>query len=159
MSSLWTVNPDGSNLVCQIPFGNKVSHFYWRDESSILISSDVTGKMQFLEFTDGKRDFKPFGAGILPRDGHASFSPDRNWVVCDSYPKNPQRLAELMLYDIRRERKVVLGQFSSEEIFTGDIRCDLHPRWSSDGRLVTFDSVHEGSRQIYLVNVEEIVSA
>ena len=158
LSSLWTVNPDGSNLVCQIPFGNKVSHFYWRDESSILISSDVTGEIQFLEFTDGKRDFKPFGAGILPRDGHASFSPDRNWIVCDAYPKNPQRLAELMLYDIRRERKIGLGQFYSEEIFTGDIRCDLHPRWSSDGKMITFDSVHEDSRQIYLLDVEEIVS-
>ncbi len=158
LSSLWTVKPDGSNLACQIPFGNKVSHFYWRNKRSILISSDVTGKMQFLEFTDGKGDFKPFGAGILPQDSHASFSPDRNWVVCDTYPKNPQRLAELMLYDIKREKKIVLGQFYSEEIFTGDIRCDLHPRWSSDGRLITFDSVHEGSRQIYLVNVEEIIS-
>ena len=158
MSSLWTVNPDGSNLVCQIPFGNRVSHFDWRDESRILISSDVTGEMRFLEFTDGKEDFKPFGEGILPPDGHASFSPDRNWLVCDTYPKNPQRLAELMLYDIRRERKVVLGRFYSEEMFTGDIRCDLHPRWSSDGKTITFDSVHEDSRQIYLANVEGIVS-
>lgn len=47
LSSLWTVNPDGSNLTPQIPFGNKVSHFDWRDESSILISSDVIGEMQF----------------------------------------------------------------------------------------------------------------
>ena len=158
LSSLWTVNPDGSNLDCQIPFGNKVSHFDWRDERRILISSDVTGEMQFLELTDGKGDFKPFGAGILPQDGHASFSPDRNWLICDTYPKNPQRLAELMLYDIKHERKTGLGQFYSEEMFTGDIRCDLHPRWSSDGSLITFDSVHEDSRQIYLVCVEEIVS-
>lgn len=158
LSSLWTVNPDGSNLVCQIPFGNKVSHFDWQNERSILISSDVMGEMQFLEVTDGQRDFKPFGTGILPQDGHASFSPDRNWVVCDTYPKNAQRLADLMLYDIRRGRKVILGQFYSEEMFTGDIRCDLHPRWSSDGRVITFDSVHEGPRQIYLVDVAEIIS-
>lgn len=158
LSSLWTVNPDGSNLACQIPFGNKVSHFDWRDEHRVLISSDITGEMQFLELTDGKGDFKPFGTGILPQDGHASFSPDRNWLVCDTYPNNPQRLAELMLYDIKHKKKIGLGQFYSEAMFTGDIRCDLHPRWSSDGRLLTFDSVHEDSRQIYLVNVEEMVS-
>ena len=63
-----------------------------------------------------------------------------------------------MLYDIERKGKIGLGQFYSEEIFTGDIRCDLHPRWSSDRKMITFDSVHEGSRQIYLANVEEIVS-
>ena len=75
LSSLWTVNPDGSNPACQIPFGNKVSHFDWRDESRILISSDVMGEIQFLEFTDGKGDFKPFGAGILPRTVMRVFRP------------------------------------------------------------------------------------
>lgn len=28
---------------------------------------------------------------------------------------------------------------------------DLHPRWSQDGRTAFFDSIHEGSRQIYAV--------
>ena len=29
--------------------------------------------------------------------------------------------------------------------------CDLHPRWSYDGNVAYFDSIHEGSRQIYSV--------
>ncbi len=32
-------------------------------------------------------------------------------------------------------------------------RCDLHPRWRPDGRAIAFNSVHEGSRQIYLADI------
>lgn len=32
--------------------------------------------------------------------------------------------------------------------------CDLHPRWSHDGETAFFDSIHEGSRQIYAVEVK-----
>lgn len=31
------------------------------------------------------------------------------------------------------------------------LHCDLHPRWSADGRCAFFDSIHEGTRQIYAV--------
>lgn len=32
--------------------------------------------------------------------------------------------------------------------------ADLHPRWSYDGKLAFFDSIHEGSRQIYAVRAQ-----
>ena len=152
-TSLWTVNPDGSDLEMQIPFGYRVSHFDWRTPTRILVSSDILGEMGFVEFTDGLRNFTPLGRGVLPSDGHASFSPDREWLLCDTYPRGPERLAQLMVYNIAENRKIVLGEFHHEEQFVGDIRCDLHPRWALDGKTITFDSVHEGSRQIYLVEL------
>lgn len=152
-TSLWTVNPDGSDLEMQIPFGYRVSHFDWRTPTQILVSSDIGGEMGFVEFTDGARNFTPIGRGVLPNDGHASFSPDRQWLLCDTYPREPERLAQLMVYNIAENRKTVLGKFHHEEQFTGDIRCDLHPRWAPDGKTITFDSVHEGTRQIYLVEL------
>ena len=151
-SSLWTVNPDGTDLEMQIPFGYRVSHFDWKTPTQILVSSDIVDEMGFVEFTDGMRDFKPVGRGVLPNDGHASFSPDRQWLLCDTYPRGAERLAELMLYHIAENRKIILGEFHHDEQFSGDIRCDLHPRWSSDGKTITFDSVHEGSRQIYSID-------
>ena len=152
-TSLWTVNPDGSDLEMQIPFGYRVSHFDWRTPTRILVSSDIVDEMGFVEFTDGSRDFKPIGRGILPNDGHASFSPNREWLLCDTYPRGSERLAQLMVYNIAENRKIILGEFHHEDQFTGDIRCDLHPRWAPDGRTITFDSVHEGSRQIYFLEL------
>ena len=152
-TSLWTVNPDGADLEMQIPFGYRVSHFDWRTPTRILVSSDIVDEMGFVEFTDGARDFTPIGRSVLPHDGHASFSPDRQWLLCDTYPRGPERLAQLMVYNIAENRKIVLGEFHHEEQFTGDIRCDLHPRWAPDGQAITFDSVHEGSRQIYFLEL------
>ena len=156
-TSLWTVNPDGSDLEMQIPFGYRVSHFDWRTPTRILVSSDVVDEMGFVEFTDGMHDFTSIGRGVLPNDGHASFSPDRQWLLCDTYPRGTKRLAQLMVYNIAENRKIVLSEFHHEEQFTGDIRCDLHPRWAPDGKTITFDSVHDGSRQIYLVELPSSV--
>jgi hypothetical protein len=159
VSSLWTVNADGSNLQCQIPFGTKVSHFDWIDEERLLISTDVLGTMQFVAFTDGKQDFAPYGggkvaAGKLPPDGHACFSPDGRWLLYDAFRNGPEyRHALLALYDTQTGDVIKLGEFQHALHFVGDIRCDLHPRWSSDGKCITFDSVHEGERQIYLVEL------
>ena len=93
----------------------------------------------------------------MPEDGHASFSPDGKWIVCDTYPMGHERLSGLLLYNPSSDRKVLLGRFHSEPLFTGDIRCDLHPRWSPDGKTITFDAVHEGRRQIYAVDVSPFV--
>ena len=157
-TSMWTVNVDGTELECQIEFDHHTSHFAWRDPKHIMISTSVSGKMQFVEFVDREKTFVPFGNGNFPSDGHNAFSPDREWVVCDWYPKNEARLAGLMLYNIERDEKIMLGEFHHPEIYTGDIRCDLHPRWSRDGKTITFDSVHGDQRQIYLVDVSDIVN-
>ena len=50
-----------------------------------------------------------------------------------------------------------LGQVYAAPEFTGEIRCDLHPRWSPDGKCVTIDSVNNGDRQIYLADLSGII--
>ena len=39
----------------------------------------------------------------------------------------------------------------------GTLRCDLHPRWNRDGRQVCIDSIHEGNRHMYVLDVPRIV--
>ena len=53
----------------------------------------------------------------------------------------------------------ILGSISQEELaFTrSGLHCDLHPRWSRDGQQAVFDSIHEGTRQIYVAHVGGLI--
>ena len=101
---------------------------------------------------------EPESLPIAPEDdGHACYSPDRRWIVCDTSPGGPNHVSELMLYNVESGVKTTIGEFASEPVFEGDVRCDLHPRWASDGKTISIDAVPDGDRQIYLLDVSEIV--
>ena len=55
-------------------------------------------------------------------------------------------------------RTVEIGDFFVPPAYRDTYcRCDLHPRWRPDGRQLAFNSVHEGTRQIYVIDARNIV--
>jgi Tol biopolymer transport system component len=50
-------------------------------------------------------------------------------------------------------RRVWLGHFHSPKKYTGEWRCDTHPRFSPDGNFVCIDSAHAGGRQMYRIDI------
>jgi hypothetical protein len=92
----------------------------------------------------------------MGENGHCSYSPDRRWVLNDTYP-DAERMQTLLLYEPDTDRRIDLGRFHSPPAFSKDIRCDLHPRWSRDGCQISFDSVHDGTRQLYVMDVADVV--
>ncbi len=88
----------------------------------------------------------------MTRDGHCSYLPDKEWIVCDTYPGGRDRSQQLYLFNVEREERVDLGVFPAPEAYSGEWRCDLHPRCSPDGKFLTIDSAHGGSgRRMYVV--------
>ena len=66
----------------------------------------------------------------------------------------------LYLYHIPSKRRVILGKFLSPPQYTGEYRCDLHPRANPQGTQVFFDSTHEKlGRQIYKVDIGKVVKS
>jgi len=149
-SSLWTVGTDGSDLKNQLDYTHYISHYDWFDDETILISAGSDSlKTGFYLFHDGKNDLAPFHHDVMPRDGHACFSPNREWVICDTYPDDEFSSATLFLMRMKDGKKFPIGSYFADSLYRGDIRCDLHPRWNQDGSKFTFDSVHGEFRQIY----------
>jgi hypothetical protein len=155
--SVWTVNTDGTDLRCLIEYGQIASHYAWSNAETIMISCDVLGAMQFVSLNIKSREIKPMAIEGFPADGHNAFSPDNLFIICDTYPEGPNRECRLLLHDRTTQQTSHLGSFAHAANIKGNWRCDLHPRWSPDGRTITFDSVHEGTRQIYAVDVSEMV--
>ncbi|MGC9327648.1 MAG: hypothetical protein ACP5I1_08435, partial [Candidatus Hinthialibacter sp.] len=154
---MFTVQPDGENLHC-VNEHNMVSHFIWKNPRQILAwaREPETGDHFYL-YTDQSDEKEIVGAEFLKRDGHCTYSPSGEWILTDTYP-DKERMQNLMLYRPRDGKLVMLGRFYLDKKFTGRIRCDLHGRWSRDGKSVCIDSLHTGKRQMYLLDVGGIVN-
>ncbi|MGF1578064.1 MAG: hypothetical protein ACFCD0_01740 [Gemmataceae bacterium] len=149
---LYTVNPDGSDLSLVVDTG-RVSHFDWKDDTTILAWSQTKKDgRHFYLFEDKTGKATVFMPKALPRDGHCSYSPDRRWLLNDTYP-DELRLQTLMLIRLKDNKRFDVGRYYLPPQLRGPFRCDLHPRWNRDGTKVCFDSAHEGTRQMYVVDV------
>lgn len=134
-----------------------ISHYSWLSDERLLIwgLSKKYGNGYFT-LNIATDDVSRFGAFETYGDGHPSVSPDDRWVVTDTYPDR-SRQRHLILYDRRKDEEIQLGRFFAPFEFDGLARCDLHPRWSPDGTAISVDSVHDGTRKSYIIDVENIV--
>jgi Tol biopolymer transport system component len=154
---LLTLNIDGSDLRC-LADDDLVSHYDWRDEHQLLAWARQRGRGDgYFLFDDANGAAQLIGQGVLTSDGHCSFSPDRRWILTDTYPDGTQHRT-LLLYEWETGERIDIGRYFAPPV-NWEIRCDLHPRWSPDGRQICLDSVHEGSRQMYVLDVAAIVAA
>ncbi len=140
----------------------------------------------FMMITDTEQPIiTPFAQEVITEDGHPMTNPINNdWCINDTYP-NKDGIRTLMLYNFVTNQRIDLGTFKrlmdrpdmtlAEKYFTGvdskilssisqeelaftrsGLHCDLHPRWSRNGQQAVFDSIHEGTRQIYVAYVGEL---
>jgi hypothetical protein len=143
-----TADLAGNDWHVLIPAGY-ASHFHWRDDGVIAFHADGPQGAQLYEITDAAQPaFTAIDPGFFRRDGHCSYSPDRRWMLYDSYPDEAGR-QHLSLYDLRAKSGAELASLDAAPVAISDIRCDLHPRWSPNGGSITLDSTHEGFRAIY----------
>lgn len=154
-SRLITSDIEGRDI-CVLNNDGHTSHYAWKTDEKILSYSthEDTGTHFYL-YRDQTEEKSIVGREILMEDGHPSFSKDSSTILLDTYP-NIIREQKLYLYNINNENTISLGSFFSSLKYTGDVRCDLHPRWSSDNRYVCIDSVHNGVRAMYVVDTQGI---
>jgi hypothetical protein len=124
------------------------------DESFIVWAEHPSSGKKFYLIHIGSRKIRVVGDGQLVQDGHCSFSPDRKWLITDTYA-NQYDLRALILFKLLDEKRVDLELLKSPKNMPAEIRCDFHPRWSPSGSYLCIDSLHEGTRQMYIIDIEK----
>lgn len=157
-SRLLTANIDGTDLY-NVSDHDMVSHCTWKNDRQILAwARHPSHGDRYYLYTDQTNDCRVVGHHVLAEDGHPSYSPDSVAILTDTYP-DKLRMRSLLLYEPDSNGTTLLGRFFAPLAVDRDIRCDLHPRWSADGRYITFDSAHTGRRSSYLIDPGSITGA
>jgi len=149
--TLFVCNIDGSNLKI-LADNDMVSHCYWKDSENVVGYLREFDGDKFYNINMKTLEKTVIGDGVINKtgDGHPTIYKDK--MIFDTYP-NKARILELYIYDIAKKEVEILGEFYQSFDFYDESRCDLHPRFSYDGGKVFFDSVHEGQRQLYMMDI------
>ena len=79
-------------------------------------------------------------------------------MVTDTYPDRNRRTC-LMLHEWGTGKVIESAWAASPPELEDEVRCDLHPRWSRDGKRICIDSADGGARQMYVLDVSRIIEA
>jgi hypothetical protein len=175
---LFTANPDGSELTLlecgDHPLPSRLtgagevgifdyeksiyqlSHPTWRDDDHVLIWGPHAHEAHYHLYTDRTAKVEVIGRHCLTENGHMTYSPDKRWILSDTYPDDTDHRL-LILFDTLSGQRYDIGRFYTDPQLGKVNRCDLHPRWSRSGDEVCIDSVHEHQRQMYIIDVRAIV--
>ena len=160
-TTAFTCDADGTNIRRCFPDGWGSSHFNWkpalseRDARTMIVTCNWQNKVYtHVEFTVGEEDYpRQVGGKEMNFDGHCIYSPDGNFITSDGY-WDEKFYRHWKIVRLADNKVKSIGEFFVPEPYR-DVycRCDLHPRWRPDGKQLGFNSVHEGSRQVYVIDV------
>ena len=125
-----------------------ISHYCWRNNDEILITMKEDKKKYFYIIYNTKTKKIKSLNSELNKDGHPMFNPkNKDLFVSDTYP-NLFGFQKLFIFSLSKNKVVWKRFIYSPYKFSGILRCDLHPRWSNDGKKIFIDFVENANRNI-----------
>ena len=129
------------------------SHFCWLDNHTILGYCSYGGEIGWFQADTANGKVKKMVelTKAHPKNGHPTSYGD--WIVVDSYP-NLSRMQELHAYNRKTKKVILLAEFFHDMRHHNYNRCDLHPRFTPNGKAIYVDTLYSGKRQLVKLNVK-----
>ena len=94
----------------------------------------------------------------LTEDGHPQVSKNGRFLITDTYA-NKIGYQKLLLYDLIKNKTHFVGEFKVDSYLKNkNLKYDLHPRWNHNSNKISIDSSHDGSRQSYIIDIQELIN-
>lgn len=137
--------------------GKMQSHFCWIDDTSVFGYGEYNNRLGFytINVDSLSVEFHDKLTILHPKDGHPTKY--GNWIVIDSYP-DLSRMQSLIAYNIKTHDIISIGEFFHDLRHKGCTRCDLHPRFSVDGKSIYIDSIFSGKRHLCRIKLNGLLS-
>jgi len=129
------------------------SHYCWLDDENIFGYGEYREKRSFnaCNVVTGTVTQHEYLTQKHPRDGHPTVYGD--WIAIDNYP-DLSRMQSLILYNYKTQRIYYVGEFYHDLKHKEYNRCDLHPRFTHDGKAIYIDTIYTGKRELCKIDVD-----
>lgn len=130
-----------------------VSHYSWKNDNEIIVTTGpINGNPpQYIKYDINNHSNEILEGEWLKRDGHPSCISGTDCFVSDTYP------LKCLQYVFMEKGKVgqeILRVYSDPRLYE-EMRCDLHPRLTSDNTHITIDSTYKNRlRQVIAIKMK-----
>ena len=135
-----------------------VSHYWWISANEILAHCSAEGEkksLYVLNVDSGEyKEIKSYYFDLPQPDIHCTMTPNGKYVIGDGYPIDGYRHLLAINLETGESRVILKAKTDIPKIV--DIRCDLHARYVFDGKYVSFDTTHNGKRQIAIFSLDNL---
>lgn len=153
ISRLFSSDLDGNDIHL-LADDEMVSHCTWKDNNHVTLWCRLNGKNNYYTIEDTKAaEAIVLGLHTPNEDGHPTYNSDCTLMITDTYPDKAE-YRHLVVYDVEKDSSRDIARFYAPVLLHGSLRCDFHPRWNPNMKQVVIDSVHEGYRGLYLIDIE-----
>jgi len=133
-----------------------VSHYCWLDDCNVLAYLRGPDKIDgyYVISIDGTKFERIMNNSLISKgDGHPTIIKDG--FIADTYPDH-RRMQYLIKYSFKNNRVEDIAELYHGFKFSGESRCDLHPRYSDNIKKLYFDSVFSGKRRLCCINLKDL---
>lgn len=135
----------------------------WHPDSE-HITMNLIFNSRYLKFVSFRYDGSEFHAlsDTIFGSGHPSFHRDGRFLVTDAYVDQdlytyPDGTTTIRLIDVQEQTQKEIVRIRTRTGYDQDLRLDPHPAWSRDWRYVTFNGYADGTRRVYICDMQEML--